>query len=451
MSIERTATVILGAGGRDFHVFNMVFRADPTSEVVAFAATQIPGLAGRRYPPALAGPLYPEGIPVLAEAELEALARRRPIDRVVFAYSDVAHVEVMHAASRALTLGADFLLVGPRASMLAARLPVVAVTAMRTGCGKSQVTRHLARGLAAAGRKVAVVRHPMAYGDLLARRVIRFARLEELDRSELTIEELEELEPHLEAGNRVFLGVDQADVLEAAEREADLLLWDGGNNDFPMIRPDLSICLADALRPAQAAAWHPGEACVRMADLLVVAKADAAPPEQVEAVASELRQLNARAPVLRAASRLMADRPARELCGRRVLVLEDGPSATHGGLASGAGLAFARRAGAQIVDPRPFAVPPLDRLWDAYPHLGPVLPAVGYEPAQRAALAATIAAAAPELVVVATPIDAARLLGLAIPCVRVRTEHVDLDEPGLLARVEAMLAARSRPAHPSGS
>lgn len=451
MGIERTATVILGAGGRDFHVFNMVFRADPTSEVVAFAATQIPGLAGRRYPAALAGPFYPEGIAILAEAELEGLARRRPIDRVVFAYSDVAHVEVMHAASRALALGADFLLVGPRASMLDSRLPVVAVTAMRTGCGKSQVTRHLAQGLAAAGRRIAVVRHPMAYGDLLARRVMYFVTLDELDRTDLTIEEREELEPHLEAGNRVFLGVDQRAVLAAAEAEADLLLWDGGNNDFPMIRPDLSICLADALRPGQAAGWHPGETCVRMADLLVVAKADVAPPEQVEAVVHELGALNPRAPLLRAASRVLADRSAGELAGRRVLVLEDGPSLTHGGLATGAGFAFARGAGAQIVDPRPVAGPPLDRLWDEFPHLGPVLPAVGYEPAQRAALTATIMAAAPELVVVATPIDAARLLGLPMPCVRVRTEHVDLDAPGLLARVEAMLAARGRPSDPAGS
>ncbi|MDW8341749.1 MAG: hypothetical protein RMK73_09735 [Geminicoccaceae bacterium] len=442
---RRVATVILGAGGRDFHVFNLLFRNDPHSEVVAFAAAQIPGLAGRTYPPELAGPLYPRGIPIVAEHALEELARSCPVDRVIFAYSDVSHLEVMHAASRALALGADFLLVGPRASMLSSRRPVVAVTAMRTGCGKSQVARHLARGFADRGQGIAVVRHPMAYGDLLARRVLRFAHPAELDRTDLTLEEREELEPHLEAGDLVFVGVDQAAVLAAAEAEADLLLWDGGNNDFPMIRPDLLVCLADALRPGQAAAFHPGEACLRMADIVVIAKADLVPDARVDAIAAEVRALNPRACLHRAASRLRADRPPEELAGRRVLVLEDGPSLTHGGLPTGAGFAFARAAGARILDPRPFAVPPLDRLWADYPHLGPVLPAVGYDAAQRSALARTIAAADPEVLVVATPVDAARVLGLGRPCVRVRTEHVDLDEPGLLARVEEMLA-RARPA-----
>ena len=442
MRTDRVATVILGAGGRDFHVFNMRFRDDPASEVVAFTATQIPGLAGRRYPAALAGPLYPEGIPIVSEAELEALAARRRVDRVVFAYSDVAHLEVMHAASRALALGADFVLYGPRATMLSARRPVVAVTAVRTGCGKSQTTRHLARALARPDRRVAVIRHPMAYGDLEAMRVQRFAAPADLDRAGCTIEEREEYEAHLEAGLGVFAGVDYAAVLAAAEAEADLLLWDGGNNDFPFLRPDVLVCLLDALRPGQASLFHPGESCARMADLLVVAKADAAPPGQVEAVLGEARALDPRAGLLRAASRLEADRPAAELAGRRVLVLEDGPTLTHGGLPHGAGHAFAVAAGARIVDPRPHAAPPIDRLWRDHPQLGPVLPAVGYDAAERAALAATIAAAAPELVVVATPIDAARLLGLAIPCVRVRTSYRDLDTPGLADRVEALLERR---------
>ena len=444
MSTARTKTVILGAGGRDFHVFNMVFRADPTSEVVAFAAAQIPGLAGRRYPPELAGPLYSEGIPIVGEGELEALARTRKVDRVVFAYSDVAHVEVMHAASRALALGADFWLVGPNRTMLEARRPVVAVTAIRTGCGKSQTTRHLATALARPDRRVVVVRHPMAYGDLVAQRVQRFAALADLDRAGCTIEEREEFEAHLEAGSVVFAGVDYTAVLAAAEAEADLLLWDGGNNDLPFFRPDVLVCLFDALRPGQASLFHPGEACARSADLLVVGKADAAPAGQVEAVAAEARALNGRAQILRAASRIEADWPGAELAGRRVLVLEDGPTLTHGGLPHGAGFAFARSAGAVIVDPRPFAEPPLDRLWQDHPHLGTVLPAVGYDVAQRAALRATIEAAAPDLLVVATPIDAARLLGLSIPCVRVRTVYRDLDTPGLADRVEALLPRRVR-------
>lgn len=444
MASNRAATVILGAGGRDFHVFNMVFRDDPASEVVAFAAAQVPGLAGRRYPASLAGPLYPDGIPIVAESELEGLTRSRRIDRVVFAYSDVAHVEVMHAASRALALGADFWLLGPNRTMLEARRPVVAVGAIRTGCGKSQTSRHLAIALARPGRRVVVVRHPMAYGDLAAQRVQRFATLADLDRAGCTIEEREEYEPHLEAGLVVFAGVDYAAVLAAAEGEADLLLWDGGNNDLPFFRPDVFVCLLDALRPGQASLFHPGEACVRRADILIVSKADAAPPAQVEQVAAEARALNAWAEILRAASRITADRPAAALAGRRVLVLEDGPTLTHGGLPHGAGFAFAREAGAVIVDPRPFAVPPLDRLWLDHPHLGPVLPAVGYDVGQRAALRATIEAAAPDFVIVATPIDAARLLGLATPCVRVRTAYRDLDRPGLAERVEAALAARGR-------
>lgn len=442
MGEGRIATVILGAGGRDFHVFNMVFRADPTSEVVAFLAAQIPGLAGRRYPPSLAGPLYPHGVPILDAAALEAILAERPIGRVVFAYSDVPHLEVMHAASRALAQGADFWLVGPARTMLRSRLPVVAVSAIRTGCGKSPTTRYLARALARPDRRVAVIRHPMAYGDLEAMRVQRFASPLDLDRAGCTLEEREEYEAHLEAGLRVFAGVDYAAVLAAAEAEAELVLWDGGNNDFPFLRPDVQICLLDALRPSQAAAFHPGETCLRMADLLVVAKADAAPASQVEAVIAEARAYNTRAPILRAALRIEPDRPAEAIAGRRVLVLEDGPTLTHGGLPHGAGYAFARSAGAVLVDPRPFAAPPLDRLWQAFPHLGPVLPAVGYDAVQRAALEATIAAAAPEIVVAATPIDAARSLALAVPVVRLRTSFVDLDTPGLAARVEALLAAR---------
>ena len=438
--------VILGAAGRDFHNFNMVYRNDPSSIVAAFTAAQIPGIAGRRYPAALAGPLYPDGIPIVDEAELEALCRAHHVDEVVFAYSDIAHDQVMHLASRALATGADFSLLGPRSTMLPSTLPVIAVTAVRTGCGKSAIARWLSARLRDRGRTVAVLRHPMPYGDLIRERVQRFAVLADLDAAACTVEEREEYEPHIALGNLVFAGVDYAAILTEAEREADIIVWDGGNNDFPFIRPDLHIAVADALRPAQIATHHPGEAVARMADLLVINKVDAASPEEVQTATDGLRAVNPTAPILRARSPVRLDDPAA-VRGRRVLVVEDGPTITHGGMAYGAGYVAARAAGAaSIVDPRLSAVPEIAAVFRAYPHIGPVLPAVGYGPAQLGALAATINASAAEVVVSATPSDLARLVPIDKTVIRARYDYAEDGTPGLASFVDAFLAR-----HPRGS
>jgi len=429
----------MGAAGRDFHNFNVVYRDDPATEVVAFTAAQIPGIAGRRYPPALAGPRYPDGIAIVAEDELDTLVREAGVDRVVFAYSDVAHQTTMHAASRALAAGADFVLLGPERTMLPAACPVIAVSAARTGCGKSQTTRFLAERLRGRGLRLAVLRHPMPYGDLAAQAVQRFATPADLDAADCTIEEREEYEPHLASGSLVFAGVDYAAIVAAAGREADLILWDGGNNDFPFLRPDLHIALADALRPDQSDSHHPGEAVLRMADILVVAKSDAAPAADVARLETALRRLNPAAPVVRGASPVRLD-DAAAVAGRRVLVVEDGPTITHGGMPHGAGYAaVAGVEGASLVDPRPTAADGIARAYADYPHIGPVLPALGYGAAQQAALAASIAAAGPEVVVAATPVDLQPLLGLEIPVVRARYDYADASEPGLGALVDAFL------------
>ena len=438
--------LILGAAGRDFHNFNVVFRDDPTVTVVGFTAAQIPGIGGRRYPAALAGPRYPDGIPIDDEAQLEALCRARRVDQVVFAYSDVSHQAVMHLASRALASGADFVLLGPERTMLPAPCPVIAISAVRTGCGKSQVARWLGRRLRASGRRVAVLRHPMPYGDLERERVQRFAGRADLDAAACTLEEREEYEPHLAAGNVVFAGVDTAAIVARASAEADLIVWDGGNNDFPFVRPDLHLVLVDALRPGQAAAYHPGEAVLRMADLVVISKVDAAASADVQRVVDEVRGLNPTAPIVRTASPVHLDDPAA-VRGRRVLVVEDGPTLTHGGMPYGAGFVAAARAGAaEIVDPRPGAAPALRAVFTRYPHIGRVLPAVGYGTAQCAALRETIIAAGAEVVVAATPIDLAALLALdAPPVVRARYELADAGEPTLGALVDAWVAAHLPP------
>jgi predicted GTPase len=441
---DRRRVVILGAAGRDFHNFNVVYRNDPRSVVVAFTAAQIPGIAGRRYPAALAGELYPDGIAICNEWEIEALCRTQAVDEVVFAYSDVAHEQIMHLASRALAAGADFSLLGPRRTMLRSALPVIAVSAVRTGCGKSAIARWLSRRLRDQGRKVAVLRHPMPYGDLLRERVQRFASLADLDAAACTVEEREEYEPHLALGNLVFAGVDYAAILAQAEREADIIVWDGGNNDFPFIRPDLHIALADALRPGQVATHHPGEAVARMADLLVVNKVDAASAEQVQTAIDGLRAVNPTAPILRARSPVQLDDPAA-VKGRVVLVVEDGPTITHGGMAYGAGYVAAIAAGAaRIVDPRLSAGAEIGAVFSAYPHIGPVLPAVGYGPAQLAALAATINNSAAEVVVSATPIDLARLVPIDKPVIRARYDYAEDGTPGLASVVDEFLAHYSR-------
>ena len=344
---NRRRIIIVGAAGRDFHNFNVVYRNDPAVDVVAFTAAQIPGIAGRRYPASLAGPLYPDGIPIADEAELEALCRAHSVDEVVFAYSDVLHEHVMHIASRALAVGADFTLLGPKRTMLASSRPVIAITAVRTGCGKSAIARWLSRELRQRGLRVAVLRHPMPYGDLAKERVQRFATMSDLVDAQCTVEEREEYEPHLAAGSVVFAGVDYAEILRRAETEADVIVWDGGNNDFPFVKPDLHITVADALRPRQVATHHPGEAVARMADVFVVNKIDSASPSEVELVGQGLRAVNARAVIVRAASPIRLDDESA-VRGRRVLVVEDGPTITHGGMPYGAGYLAAVAAGADV-------------------------------------------------------------------------------------------------------
>ena len=378
--------LIMGAAGRDFHNFNVAFRDDPAYEVVAFTAAQIPGIAGRRYPPALAGERYPNGIAILREADLASICRDRQIDEVVFAYSDVDHAWVMHRAAIALAAGADFSLLGPRRTMLRSRLPVIAICAVRTGVGKSQMARWLAGRLKQRGLKVAVLRHPMPYGDLERQAVQRFASLADLDAAACTIEEREDYEPHIRAGNVVFAGVDYARILGLAEKDADIIVWDGGNNDFPFVRPDLIIVLVDPLRPGHETTHHPGEAVLRMADIVVVAKTNAASEVDIHRVTETARTLASNAVIVRAAS-IVTLEDAAAVAGKRVLVVDDGPTLTHGGMAYGAGYVAAIEAGVEeIVDPRVSAVGEIAEVFRQYAHIGKVLPAMGYSAKERAEL-----------------------------------------------------------------
>jgi predicted GTPase len=435
----RRRLVILGAAGRDFHNFNVVYRQDAEVEVVAFTAAQIAGIAGRRYPPELAGPLYPDGIPILDETELEALVRREVVDQVVFAYSDVSHEQVMHTASRALAAGADFALLGPRATQLRARIPVIAVTAVRTGCGKSQTSRYLAGLLKARGLRTGVVRHPMPYGNLKDQAVQRFACLDDLAAARCTVEEREEYEPHLAIGHSVYAGVDYGRILDLAQAENDLILWEGGNNDFPFYRPDWHICLVDPLRPGHEAAYHPGEATLRMADTVVVVKTDSADAGSVAALRASVARLNPAAEVIPAASPARLD-DAGAVRGKRVVVVEDGPTVTHGGMAWGAGWLAATRAGAEIVDPRPWAAPAIAAAYARYPHLDQVLPALGYSEAQLDDLCATLNAVPADAVVSASPIDLSRLARPNKPVVRARYEYAEAESPGLAGALARFLA-----------
>jgi predicted GTPase len=433
--------VVMGAGGRDFHDYLVVFRDDPDVEVVAFTGAQIPGIDERVFPPALAGPRYPEGIPIRPEAELAGLVRSRQVDEVVLAYSDLSHADVMHKASLVLAAGADFRLVGPEASMLRSRKPVIAVCATRTGAGKSQTTRHVGRLLLDAGLRVALVRHPMPYGDLEAMRVQRFASLADIDLSDPTIEEREEYEEPVRMGMVMFAGVDYAAILAQAEAEADVVVWDGGNNDFPFFAPDLWITVADPLRAGDELAYHPGEVNLRRADVVVVNKVDTATAEQVDRVLGNVAAVNAGAVVVRAASPVTLE-PGPPIAGKRVLVVEDGPTLTHGGMAFGAGTVAARAGGAAVlVDPRPFAVGSIAETFTRYPHVGPVLPAMGYSDRQLADLAATIRSADCDVVVTGTPIDLGRLVDLHHPVRHARYELAEVGTP-TLAEVLAPWTAR---------
>ncbi|HEU5083124.1 MAG TPA: cyclic 2,3-diphosphoglycerate synthase [Acidimicrobiales bacterium] len=446
MAGTRRRIVIMGAGGRDFHDFNVAFRHDPATEVIAFTAAQIPGIDDRRYPASLAGPAYPDGIPIVPEARLADLIAAERVDEVVFAYSDVAHVEVMHRASIALAAGADFRLLGPAATMLRSTKPVVAVCAVRTGAGKSQTVRRVARILRDAGRRVALVRHPMPYGDLEAMRVQRFATLADIDAADPTVEEREEYEAPVAAGMVMYAGVDYEEILRRAEQEADVIVWDGGNNDFPFFAHDLLITVADPLRPGDELTHHPGEVNLRRADVVVVNKVDAAEPAAVDAVLRNVRDANPGAVVVQAASPVRLD-DGPSLAGVRVLVVEDGPTITHGGMPYGAGSVAARAAGAEVVDPRPHAVGSIADTFERYPDIGPVLPAMGYGADQLADLEATIEATPCDAVVSGTPADLARLVRTAKPVRRVGYELAEIGTP-TLADVLAPFTGRG-PAHAS--
>ena len=425
----RRRIVIMGAAGRDFHNFNTAFRDDEESEVVAFTATQIPGIAGRRYPASLAGVLYPKGIPIVEESELSALVRKEHVDDVVFSYSDVTHEHVMHAASIALAAGADFRLLGPRTTMLPADVPVVAVCAARTGAGKSQTTRRVLQVLREAGQRAVAVRHPMPYGDLEAQRSQRFATREDLDAAGVTIEEREEYEPTIAAGHVVYAGVDYAEILAQAQAEADVIVWDGGNNDLPFFEPTVHVVVVDPHRAGHERRYHPGEANVRMADAIVINKVDSASPEQVEAVERSVRELNPDAAIVKARSPIAVENGAK-LAGARVLVVEDGPTLTHGEMRFGAGVLAAKTGGAaEIIDPRSVAVGSIRETFERYPDIGTLLPAMGYSPVQRTELAETINAAGADIVLIATPIDLRKVVDIKAPAYRVMYELEEVGSP----------------------
>ena len=430
--MTKTRVLIAGAAGRDFHNFNVVYRGRDDVVVVGFTATQIPNIDGRVYPAELAGPGYPDGIPIVPEADLERVVRDREVDEVVFAYSDVTHEHVMHIGSRALAAGAGYSLLSPIQTMISSTKPVVAVCAVRTGSGKSQTTRYVAGLLRESGKRVAVLRHPMPYGDLTKQAVQRFARYEDLDANDCTIEEREEYEPHLAEGNLVFAGIDYAAILEAAEAEADAILWDGGNNDTPFIRPDLHVVVVDPHRAGHELRYHPGETNLRMAHVCVVNKVDSAPPEGVEAVLESIRVHNPDARVVRAASPFLVEGDADAIRGKRVLAIEDGPTLTHGEMTYGAAVLAAKANGAaSLVDPRPFAVGSIARTFEEYPHVGALLPAMGYGRSQMEELRETIARSDAELVLIGTPIDLRRIIELDKPALRVTYRLEEIGEPTL--------------------
>ena len=431
--------VILGAAGRDFHNFNTVYRDNPDCQVVAFTATQIPDIAGRRYPPELAGKLYPDGIPILDEADLPDLIRREKPDVAVFSYSDVTHATVMHLASRCIALGVDFELLGAAKTMIKSKVPVIAITAVRTGAGKSQTTRFISTILKKLGRKVVAIRHPMPYGDLARQACQRFADYGDLDRQECTIEEREEYEPHIDRGFVVYAGVDYEQIIRRAEQEADVILWDGGNNDLPFYRSDLHVCIADPLRPGHELAYHPGEANFRMADIILINKCDSAKESDIRAIEANAAKVNPKARVIRANSPVTCDRPDL-VKGKRVLVIEDGPTLTHGSMSYGAGVVAAKAAGAhELVDPTPYAVDSIAATYRKYPNARGILPAMGYGEHQIRDLEATIEATPCDVVLSGTPIDLTRVLKVSKPMTRARYDLAEIREGLLEGEVRTML------------
>jgi predicted GTPase len=437
---SRRRVLILGAGGRDFHNFNTVFRDNSAYEVVGFTATQIPNIDGRTYPAELAGSLYPSGIPIYSQDELPELITSLMVDEVVFSYSDISHLNLMHLASKAVATGADFRLLSARATMLASTRPVVSICAVRTGCGKSPLARFVARSFRDRGMRVAVIRHPMPYGDLVKQAVQRFGSLDDLARAECTIEEREEYEPHIEAGDLVFAGVDYERILRRAELEADIIIWDGGNNDLPFFKPDLEIVVADPHRPGHETTYYPGEPNLLRAGVVVLSKVDTADIENVWQVRDNVHLNNANATIIEMAMPLTVADP-KAVRGKRVLVIEDGPTLSHGGMGYGAGFLAAKRFGAaELVDPRPYAVGSLGPVYKAFPHMGPILPAMGYGEDQMRDLKQTIDAVPCDVVLVASPVDLSRLLHFDKPAVRVRYEVEELGEPKLSTILHGFMA-----------
>ncbi len=434
--------VIMGAAGRDFHNFNVFFRDNPDYQVIAFTAAQLPGIAGRTYPPKLAGPRYPNGIPIIPEEELPKLIEEKGVDLVVFSYSDISFNYIMERASIAQASGADFMLLGPRSTMLRSEKPVLAVTAARTGSGKSQTSRKVARILKEKGLKVVVIRHPMPYGDLRKQEVQRFETLEDLDRYECTIEEREDYEPHLRMGNVVYAGVDYEKILRRAEKEADIILWDGGNNDFPFYKPDLLITVVDPLRAGHELTYWPGSVNVRMADVIIINKVDSASRDQIEKVRQNVVSVNKKAIIVEAASPLIVDRP-NLIKDRKVVVLEDGPTITHGEMPTGVGYIAARKFGAsEIIDPRPWLKGSLREAYEKYRHIGPVLAAVGYGKSQMKELEDVLNSIPSDSVILGTPTDLSRYLNLNKPVVHVRYELQEIGSPNLDEIISNFLSRR---------
>jgi predicted GTPase len=429
--VVKKRVIIMGAAGRDFHNFNLYFRGNSYYDVIAFTATQIPNITGRKYPAELAGPLYPNGIPIYSENDLPSLIKKNDVDQVIFAYSDISHETLMHKASLVLASGADFRLMGPKSTMIKSTKPVISICAIRTGAGKSQTTRRICDILRQSGKKVAAVRHPMPYGDLVKQEVQRFATLADLDKHDCTIEEREEYEPHINRGIIVYAGVDYEKILRAAEKEADIIIWDGGNNDISFYKPDVSIVVTDPHRPGHEISYYPGEANLRMADIIIINKVDTAHPEDIETVRRNARETNPNAKIIEAASPLVVDRPEL-IRNKKVLVIEDGPTLTHGGMKYGAGTIAAEKLGAnEIVDPRSYAVGSIKDTFKQYPMVGKLLPAMGYGPQQVRELEKTINAVKCDVVVSGTPIDLTQVLKPDKEIVRVSYELQEIGKPNL--------------------